>query len=294
LGRRPLNPRARGRPRSPEGRRALRQALGELSTDELWIYFERTRLRAERQPKQPSKLDRDIDAMFAKIDAEAEAKIRARIKAAPHVWTEPHEFPRRQWLHGRYLIRKFASLTVSAGGVGKSSLGIVEALEMVTGEALITNHKAEPLRVWIWNGEDPLEEIQRRIQAACKHYKIPEAKLVGRLFVNSGRDMPIVLASENRGGLVLATPLVEALKAEIRAREVDVLLIDPFVRCHRVSENDNGKINAVAEAWAEIADHTDSAIGLSHHAKKMGTISADGVRANRRSLHPLTRKSSAP
>jgi len=48
------------------------------------------------------------------------------------------------------------------------------------------------------------------------------------------------------------------------------MIVDPFVASHRVVENDNPAIKAVASAWAEIADVTGCAIELVHHARKTG------------------------
>jgi hypothetical protein len=201
------------------------------------------------------------------------------IRATPYTWIDPEAIPRRQWLHGRHLIRRFISVTVAAGGVGKTTEIIAEALELVTGFTLVTNHKGDPRRVWLWNGEDPTEEIQRRIQAACLHYNIGEGDIGGRLFVDSGRQMPIIVASELKGTLQIATPIIDGVKQAISDNGIDVLVIDPFVRCHRVPENDNGKINAVAEVWASIADETNCAIDLVHHIRKTtGEVSTDDAR----------------
>ncbi|MGO9774873.1 MAG: AAA family ATPase, partial [Roseiarcus sp.] len=60
------------------------------------------------------------------------------------------------------------------------------------------------------------------------------------------------------------------LKAEIAARQIDVLIVDPFVSSHRVSENDNNAIDAVAREWANIADAAQCAIELVHHSRKTG------------------------
>ncbi|MGH6864622.1 MAG: AAA family ATPase [Methyloceanibacter sp.] len=193
------------------------------------------------------------------------------ISATPYEWKDPTTLPRREWLHGRSLIRKFASGIIASGGVGKSSLVIGESLELVTGVALLTKHKAAPLRVWYWNGEDPYEEIMRRVQAACLHYNLSAEDIGDRLFVDSGRKMPIVIATEERGTLKVAVPVVEAVKRTIEENRIDVVRIDPFVRCHRVSENNNGMINAVTESWAAIADATGCAVELTHHIRKSGS-----------------------
>ena len=193
------------------------------------------------------------------------------LKATPFAWPACENIPRREWLFDRHLIRGFVSATVAASGVGKSSLKIVEGLSMVSGRALLHGvAPTAPLNVWIWNGEDPLEELNRRVAAAAKHYEIKQEDCPGSLFIDSGRDQSIVIAEATRTGTVIARPVVDALKAEIAARHIDVLIVDPFVSSHRVSENDNNAIDMVAREWAGIADATKCAIELVHHSRKTG------------------------
>ncbi len=56
----------------------------------------------------------------------------------------------------------------------------------------------------------------------------------------------------------------------IARNKIDALVIDPFVKSHKVSENDNNAIDAVATQWAAIADVTNCAIELLHHPRKTG------------------------
>lgn len=194
----------------------------------------------------------------------------ARIEATQFVWTEPRKLPRREWLYGRHLIRGFMSATIAAGGVGKSSLLIAETLAMVTGRDLLGSLPAGRLGVWTWNGEDPRDELERRFAGAMLHYGIDRSEVEGALYINSGRTTPIVIAEETRDGTKIMAPVVTALVDEIRCKSLDVVIIDPFVASHRVSENDNRRIEEVARTWTEIADATGCAIELVHHARKTG------------------------
>ncbi len=192
-----------------------------------------------------------------------------RITAHGFVWRDPSTFPRRQWLYGHHLIRKFISSTVAPGGIGKTSLILVEAIAMCTGRDLLGNRPQKaPLRVWVYNLEDPLEEVERRVMAICLHYRIDPAPLQDRLFLDSGRDQELIVARQDGKAVTIATPVVDALSDEIRARQIDVLVVDPFVSCHRVNENDNPAIDDVAKTFARIADRTACAIDLVHHVRK--------------------------
>lgn len=193
----------------------------------------------------------------------------AAIKASPFVWRDPATIPVRRWIYGRHLIRKFVSLDIAPGGLGKSSVKIVEALALTTGRALLGKEIHDgPHRVWLYNLEDPNEETERRIHAAAQHYDIAAEDVGDRLYVDSGRDAPLCIAEETETGARIIRPVSEALIAELTARKIDLLSIDPFVSSHSISENDNRAIDMVAKEWSRIADRCDCAINLVHHVRK--------------------------
>jgi hypothetical protein len=194
------------------------------------------------------------------------------ISATPYGWKDPETIARREWLYGRLLIRKFVTGTVSLGGIGKSSLITAESLAMVAGEDLLGTLPKEKLRVWLWNLEDPQEETERKIQAAALHYGLSPDDIGDRLFVDSGRDQPLVIATATRTGTLIARPVSDALVAEIIARKIDVLIIDPFVSCHEVAENDNQAMDMIVKEWGKIADRGNCAIHLVHHTPKMAGV----------------------
>ena len=120
------------------------------------------------------------------------------IEATPWEFIDPAQIPRRRWLSGTHLIRKFGSATIAAPGVGKSALKLVEAVAIATGSPLLGILPAVRAQVWYWNGEDPLEEIQRRIAAICLHYNIAGNELEGWLFIDSGREQEIIIARQTQ------------------------------------------------------------------------------------------------
>ena len=91
--------------------------------------------------------------------------------------------------------------------------------------------------VWYWNGEDPREEIERRVVATCSHYCVGADDIGDRLFFNSGRDdgMEIIIASQTKSGTLIATPVEDALTDALIDGKFDVLILDPFVSTHRVT-----------------------------------------------------------
>jgi hypothetical protein len=216
------------------------------------------------------------------------AAAKIAITATPYAWTSPETIPHREWLYGHLLIRKFLSATVAPGGVGKSALVTAETLAQVSGKPLLGVTVPQALRVWLWNLEDPQEEIIRRIQAAALHYRLSADDIGDRLFVDSGRDQRLVVATATRNGAVIVRPVVDGLIAEIVARKIDVIVIDPFVSCHEASENDNGAMDMIAKEWAGVADRGNCAVHLIHHTRKLGSNETEVTVESSRGAKALT------
>jgi hypothetical protein len=210
------------------------------------------------------------------------------ISATPYAWRAPETIARREWLYGNLLIRKFPSATVAPGGVGKSALVITETLAQVSAKPLLGVTVAQALRVWLWNLEDPQEETARRIQAAALHYHLTADDIGERLFVDSGRDQRLVVATATRNGAVIVRPVVDGLIAEIARRKIDVIVIDPFVSCHEASENDNSAMDMIAKEWAGVADRGNCAVHLIHHTRKLGSNETEVTVESSRGAKALT------
>jgi hypothetical protein len=186
-----------------------------------------------------------------------------------YVWQDPALIPPRPWVYGSHLLRGQASVTVAPGGLGKSSLSIVEALAMVTCRDLLGDVvHGGPKSVWLFNLEDPRDELERRIAAAMQLHGIAGGDLGDRLYIDSGRERSLCTAMQTRDGAQIKELAFDDLARQIRGRKIDVLVVDPFVSSHQVSENDNGAIDLVAKKWAMLADQCNCAIELVHHTRK--------------------------
>lgn len=195
--------------------------------------------------------------------------VRRAIDPTPYICQDPDTLPRREWLYGNFLIRRELSATYAPGGVGKTSLLTVEALAMATGKALLDAEPEDALRVWLWAGEEPEDELARRIEAARKHYGIRAGDIGGRLFVDNGFGTPLAVTTRDKVGATICVPMVDALVEVLKERRIDVMLVDPFVSTHEGAENDTGAMQAAATAWKEVAYRANVAIGLAHHTRKL-------------------------
>jgi hypothetical protein len=240
-----------------------RQTAEEFEADVERVVAEAQRTAAE-QPTKPTTAAREAPPP----------------KATKFVWCDPSTIPPRRFLYGRHFARGFVSVTAAPGGLGKSSLELVESIAIETGRALLGVTPSERAPVWYVGLEDPLDEYQRRVAAIAIHYGVPGEEVARGLFLDSGRDQNFVVAVEDGKGTKIVEPVVGAIIENVRRHGIGLVIVDPFVACHAVSENDNSKLEKVTRAWARIANETNCAVELVHHFRKSGggEPTADDVR----------------
>ena len=181
------------------------------------------------------------------------------------------DLPKRRWIYGNQYIRGFVTVTASAGGVGKTSLAIVEALAIVTGRELLGEPVRERTSVWIINLEDDGGEMRLRVAAAMKHYGISHADISAgeyRLYMDAEDTIQITMAMETREGLVENTQLLAHMRRKIIERKVGLVLMDPFVSTHAVNENSNPHIQAVVAMMRKLTRECGCGLDVVHHLRK--------------------------
>lgn len=185
----------------------------------------------------------------------------------------------RQWVYGREIIRGFVSVLASPGGTGKTAYTMVVGVSIALGRSLffpamgavpanLVVHKQG--NVWFYNLEDPSDELRRRIKAVLLYHKVSIDDLKGRVFLDSGRDRPLVIAIRAKDGSIIMAPLVGPMIEELKRRKMAVLIIDPFVQSHSAEENRNEEMNIVMSLWSYVASKANCAIWLVHHFRKGG------------------------
>jgi hypothetical protein len=197
---------------------------------------------------------------------------KPRVKLQRYDAPDPAKIPRREWLYGFHYMRKIVTATVGPGGIGKSSLGLVEAIGMALGRDLLGNEKLpRRLQVWYHNGEDPRDELNRRIGAICIFYNVDEQEVRKNMFTTCGLDMPIKVAAGSME-VKLDKALVAEIIATIQEHEIDVAIFDPLVTLHNTSEIFTATMDPVIrEVFGTIANATNTAVELAHHTRKKAT-----------------------
>lgn len=199
------------------------------------------------------------------------------------------DIPRRSFLGGPAFQRGQVSVTVAPGGSGKSALTIAEAITLANGTYLFGYKKEVHAKVWLINAEDDENELNRRLIAAVRnHFVVPEA-LEENLYVNHLDRSDIQIVRTGRNGPEVNKSTYDNLKNAI-SKNIDIVIIDPFIMTHSINENDNIGIDLVVRTWKKLASETNSAIHLVHHSRKEsgGEITADSSRGAA-SLHDAVR-----
>jgi RecA-family ATPase len=200
--------------------------------------------------------------------AKKETPTRGLIHAIPFRAFDEAKLPPREWLYASHYQRGQVTATIGPGGAGKSSVDLVEGIAMATARNLLGEQPTLRCRVWIHNGDDDREEMNRRIAAVCRHYQIPMIELEGWLWVTTKTDTDIKLGAGN-GTLAVNRVAVDAIISTILQNEIDVFIAEPLVTLHGVPENNNTQMNAIVHLLSGVADSCDCAIEICHHTRKL-------------------------
>jgi hypothetical protein len=226
--------------------------------------------RDERFAARLADVKRAVDTAAEKFQQRPEPPA-APLVVPPPWWRDAADIPPRRFLFGKHYIRGTIGATVAAGGRGKTTLGIIEAVSMAVGRDLMTGKHlpAGPLRCWLLNAEEDQDELDRRTAAVCQRYKISRDDLGGRLFVQSVRNQPTRIATLVKNVPTINATLIAGMTDFIKANAINVFMVDPFVSFHGVVESDNMQMDCVIkQGLGAIADATGSAGEIFHHPGK--------------------------
>jgi hypothetical protein len=201
-------------------------------------------------------------------------------------WPTPYSgrpaasIPTRKRLHGAHYLRGGVTLTAAPGGTGKSQNSLVEAVGMAAGYNLIADEPCEQLRVWVWNAEDDVDEMERRICGICDHYGVTREGLKEWLFIDSGETIPLEFATDS-GRIVIKDTAITTVASRVKELALDVVIFDPLVAIHALQEGDNPSLAKVIRALRnKVAKACNCAIDLVHHTRKPSKESSNALTAD--------------
>jgi AAA domain len=174
----------------------------------------------------------------------------------------------REWLLGNVFARRFMSSLLADGGVGKTSVRLLQLISLALGRSLTGEHVFQRCRVLVVSLEDDGEELERRVEATLLHYGIARPELKGWLFLAApGGTRGKIMTADKRGNTT-AGPLKSYIEATIVKRQIDIVSLDPFVKSHKVEENNNSGIDEVVQLLTDMAIKHNIALDAPHHTSK--------------------------
>lgn len=210
----------------------------------------------------------------------ANARGNGRLTLRAAELPEPDAIPPREWLYGTQLIRGFVTVLVAPGGTGKSAYAVGIGIALAARRSFLGDHIFEPVNVAMFNLDDPMVEINRRIAAFTKAHNVKKAELDGRLFIEDADGHGLTLAEMARDdqGFYVAHPDEMSLIELLRANNIGLVVCDPFAESHTLEENNNPQMIQAAAAWRRVARAANCAVLLVHHVRKGDITGIDAAR----------------
>jgi RecA-family ATPase len=145
----------------------------------------------------------------------------------------------------------------------KSFLALDLAVAVAAGTPCLRRFAvARPGRVLLYPAEDALHVVRRRLEGICAAAGTGLAEL----------DVQVITAPSLRLDLETDRARLEETVATLKPR---LLILDPFVRLHRIDENVSGEVAPLLAFLRELQRRHAVAIAVVHHARKgAGTVRA--------------------
>jgi len=207
---------------------------------------------------------------------------KAAIPAAIFNWWTPidlAEIPAPEFIYSDFYARGYTSLTVAAPKVGKSMLGLAEAIDAATGRGFLTGVERDPMRVVYYNAEDDQNAINGRVSALLTEYGIDQSEIVGQLAAVSGVDKDDFFMVSGQEG-VINEALFVSLEKFCEEQRADLLIFDPLQDLSRSPET-NEVFRLLGQRLRRMASQCGVGLGLIHHTRKVAagvTPSIDDAR----------------
>lgn len=164
------------------------------------------------------------------------------------------------WLVDGILPAKTRGLMVADGKVGKSPLALDLALALASGSSWLGHVVKQRRRVAVVSREDAPEETSRRLKL-LQAGSAPRAEYAwGQIWLNT--------SAQSAAFLLDHLEHVDALIAELKLEQFDLVIFDVLRDLHSGDENDNTVMSAIMQALKRFQVEAGCAVLLLHHISK--------------------------
>ncbi len=168
----------------------------------------------------------------------------------------------RRWLVDPLWARAGVGILGGAPKCCKSWLGLDIVVSVVSGSPCLgALDVTEPGGALVYMAEDALGVVKTRLSGICRHRGLDLAAL----------PLDVITAPAIRLDLERDQDRLAETVRRLRPR---LLLLDPFVRLHRIDENNAGDVSALLAYLRALQREHDLAIVVTHHARKNGPTGA--------------------
>jgi hypothetical protein len=170
----------------------------------------------------------------------------------------------RRWLVESIWARGGVGIIGGAPKCCKSWLGLDLALSVASGTPCLDRFEVpHPGPVLLYMAEDSAVAVRERLCGLCRRRDLELGQQP--IGVITAPSIRLDLERDRR-----------RLDQTVRRHQPRLLLLDPFVRLHRVNENDAGEVSALLGYLRELQRRHDLAVVVVHHARKNGAHGPGG------------------
>jgi len=171
-----------------------------------------------------------------------------------------HELPTRaeeqRWLVEELWSEEAVGIVGGEPKSGKTFLALDLAVAVAAGTPCLRRFPVSRRgRVLLYAAEDPLDEVRRRLEGICATAGLRLADL----------DAQVITEPTLRLDLELVRRRLDETVAKLQPR---LIVLDPFVRLHRIDENASGEVAPLLAYLRELQRRHAVAVLVVHHAKK--------------------------
>jgi RecA-family ATPase len=188
--------------------------------------------------------------------------------------------PRVSWVAHNLIPRGDVSSLGGDGGSGKTMLALQLATAMARGAQDWLGAVVDPGPVVFISGEEPEDEIRRRVGRVAARQGFDLSELANLHFWFPSDFSDCTLALPRPGGVMQATPLMRSIETAINQIRPALVVLDNVAAVFAGNQNDRVMVRTFVNLWRGIARSTGAGVLLLDHPSLSGLTNQTGRGGN--------------